>query len=174
MLKDKGVVHFFQMAQALRKEKSGATCVLVGGIDPDNPSSLSKQQIDAMTATGEIEWWGYRKDIPEVLRKAAIVCLFSLYGEGVPKALLEAASCGKPLVAYDVPGCREIVRDGYNGFLIPRDDVYAATNALKHLITNPDLRAEMGRRSRQIVISEFSETIVNTKTLKVYQEIVFG
>jgi glycosyltransferase involved in cell wall biosynthesis len=110
--------------------------------------------------------------MPEVFGMAMIVCLLSTYGEGVPKVLIEAASCGKPLVAYDVPGCREIVLDGENGFLLPAGDIVGVATALERLIGDPELRAAMGRRSRELAVGEFSEAVVNALTLDVYRELL--
>ncbi|MHB1174514.1 MAG: glycosyltransferase [Sulfuriferula sp.] len=101
---------------------------------------------------------------------AHIACLPS-YREGLPKSLLEAAACGLPIVTTDAPGCREIVRDGDNGFLVPVRDAQALAIALRSLIDNPVLRAEMGLRSREIVLAEFSREQVIAETLAVYREL---
>ncbi len=109
--------------------------------------------------------------MPAVFHAAHIACLPS-YREGLPKSLLEAAACGLPIVTTDVPGCREIVRDGDNGFLVPARDAQALAMALRSLIDDAALRAEMGRRSREIVLAEFSQGQVIAETLAVYQELI--
>jgi glycosyltransferase involved in cell wall biosynthesis len=101
-----------------------------------------------------------------------IVCLPSYYREGLPKVLLEAASCGLPIVTTDAPGCREIVRPGDNGFLVPMRDTQALAHALRILIDDEGLRAKMGRRAREIVLAEFSQEQVIAETLAVYQELI--
>ncbi len=93
------------------------------------------------------------------------------YREGLPKVLLEAASCGRSIVATDVPGCREIVRDSENGFLVPPHDSKSLAAALKTLIKDSKLRARMGRRGREIVMAEFSEEIVVKQTMELYKRI---
>lgn len=94
------------------------------------------------------------------------------YREGLPKVLLEAASCGRSIVATDVPGCREIVRNNENGLLVPPRDSRSLANALKVLIENPELRAKMGARGREIVEAEFSEEIVVKQMMEVYERLL--
>ena len=107
----------------------------------------------------------------EMLTQAHIVCLPS-YREGLPKVLLEAASCGKPIIATDVPGCREIVHDGENGILVLLKNSIALASAIKELIDNSEKRKSMGINGRRLVESEFSEEIVVNQTMKVYQELL--
>ena len=110
--------------------------------------------------------------MPAVFHTAHIACLPSYYREGLPKVLLEAAACGLPIVTTDAPGCREIVRDGDNGFLVPVRDTQALALALRRLIENVALRATMGQRARAIVLAEFSQEQVIAETLAVYQELI--
>ena len=117
-----------------------------------------------------VEWWGRRDNMPAVLHAAHIACLPS-YREGLPKSLLEAAACGLPIVTTDTPGCREIVHDGDNGFLVPVRDAPALACALQGLIDNPVLRAEMGLRSREMVLAYFSREQIIAETLAVYREL---
>jgi glycosyltransferase involved in cell wall biosynthesis len=97
-----------------------------------------------------------------------IVCLPSYYGEGVPKVLIEAASCGRPIVTTDMPGCREIVHDSVNGFLVPARDPDALADALEKLIGSESLRKEFGKKGREIVIKDFSVEKVIKETLDLY------
>ena len=94
------------------------------------------------------------------------------YREGLPKVLLEAASCGRAIVATDVPGCREVVRNNQNGLLVPPHDSASLSEALLTLIHDPVLREKMGTRSRNIVETEFAERIVVKQTLDIYQRLV--
>src|SRR5690606_31431923 len=107
VLRDKGVMEFIAAAERLHVRWPGARFVLAGPCDPDNPAALTEQEIRARIAGGVVEWWGPCTDMPAVYAQASIVCLPS-YREGLPKALLEGASCGRPLVATDVPGCRDV------------------------------------------------------------------
>jgi glycosyltransferase involved in cell wall biosynthesis len=116
------------------------------------------------------EWWQHREDMPAVYAEADIVCLPS-YREGLPKALLEGASSARPLVATDVPGCREICRQGESGLLVAPRDVEALAAALGQLLADPASRARMGQRAREIVETEFSAEIVSRQTVAIYREL---
>ena len=107
-----------------------------------------------------IEWLGHVADVREVWRRAAIAVLPSSYGEGVPKALLEAASCARPIVASDMPGCREVVRAGETGLLVPPHDVAALAEAIAALAGDPALRRAMGQAGRALIAAEFAEASV--------------
>jgi glycosyltransferase involved in cell wall biosynthesis len=121
---------------------------------------------------GLVEWWGKRDDMADVLRSAAIVALPTRYGEGVPRVLLEGAACGKPLVASDVRGCRDVVRHGENGLLVPPQNPEALADALQRLLENQALRREYGQRSRVIAVRDFGEEKIIGETLAVYGELL--
>jgi len=171
MLWDKGVAEYVEAARILKDEGIQARFALVGGMDECNPTGISRDRLNSWTDAGLVEWFGMRDDMPEVFQQANVVCLPS-YREGLPKALLEAAASGRAIVATDVPGCREIVRDGENGILIPARNAIALAGALKKLILDPGLRQQMGSKGRQMVMNEFSEEIVVRDTLAIYQELL--
>ncbi|MCE5275568.1 MAG: glycosyltransferase, partial [Deltaproteobacteria bacterium] len=133
---------------------------------------IPEETLRGWHAEGVVEWWGQRTDMPEVFANCHIACLPSYYGEGLPKALLEAAACARAIVTTDIPGCREIVKDGYNGILVPTKDVRALAQGLKQLILSPELRSEMGRHGREMAVSEFSVERVVQETLTVYREMI--
>ena len=171
MLWDKGVGEFIEAAKILKQEGVEARFVLVGDSDPENPASIPNAQLSEWHELGIVEWWGERGNMHEMLTQSHIVCLPS-YREGLPKVLLEAASCGKPIIATDVPGCREIVHNGENGILVPLKDSSSLASAMKELINNPEKRKIIGINGRRLVENEFSEEIVVSQTLKVYQELL--
>lgn len=171
MLWDKGVGVFVDAARALKDSGIDARFVLVGESDPGNPTAVPETQLAEWGNAGVVEWWGRRADMPDIFRQASVVCLPTTYGEGIPKVLIEAAACGRPIVAYDVPGCREIVRNGENGFLVPRGDVAGLVSALRILLTDAHLRTCMGRKGHNIAEAEFSEALVIAQTLDVYREL---
>lgn len=171
LLWDKGVGEFVEAARILRDEGVDARFILVGDSDHENPAAIPQKQIDKWRAIGNVELWGRRDDMSIVFSQAHIVCLPS-YREGLPKVLLEAASCGKPIVATDVPGCREIVRHNQNGLLVPPKNPTALAEALKSLILDADLRRRMGTAGRKIVEQEFSQEIVIEQTLALYREML--
>ena len=171
LLWDKGVAEFVDAARDLKRKVSNVRFVLVGNPDIDNPASILEETIRAWEKENIVEWWGYQKEMVPIFHSTHIVCLPS-YREGLPKVLIEAASCGLPIVSTDVPGCREIVRDDYNGILVPKGDSFSLSNALLRLIEDPDLRAKMGKRSRELVLDKFSSKHIIAKTLNIYKEFV--
>lgn len=104
----------------------------------------------------------------DVYAQAAIVCLPS-YREGLPKTLIEAAACGRPIITSDVPGCREVVRQGENGWLVPARDAHTLAKALADLLQNPNIRKAMGNCGRLIAEKEFSMELVISQTFAFYQ-----
>ena len=170
ILWDKGVGEFVEAARRLKQDGVEARFILVGNPDSDNPATVTEKTLHAWQKEEVVEWWGYREDMIAVFHAAHVVCLPS-YREGLPKVLLEAAACGRPIVATDVSGCREVVREGENGLLVPERDAQALSEALSCLIKNPELRYQMGRRSREIVLEEFSSEKVIAQTLSLYKEL---
>ncbi len=168
MLWDKGVGEFVAAAAHLKAQGVAARFVLVGAPDPGNPTSVCLQQMEQWQSQGVVEWWGARSDMPATLAQAHVVCLPS-YREGLPKVLIEAAASGRPIVATDVPGCREIARHFCNALLVPVASVEPLAAALKALIEDPQLRHELGVRGRELAVAEFSVEGVAEKVLAVYQ-----
>ncbi|WP_333843179.1 glycosyltransferase family 4 protein, partial [Pelomicrobium sp.] len=166
LLWDKGVGEF---VEAARRLAGRGRFVLVGAPDPDNPASVSEADLRGWVSEGVVEWWGAREDMPAVLNQAHIVCLPS-YREGLPKVLLEAMACGRPVIATDAPGCRDCVRDGDNGLLVPIRDAGALAGAIARLLDDPALRRRMGERGRERAVEEFSQERVIAATLAVYRE----
>ena len=143
--------------------------MLVGEPDQANPTAVARSQLQQAVHAGHVECWGWRDDIPDVFSQASIVCLPS-YREGLPKALLEAAASARAIVTTDVAGCREIVRPGVNGWLVPPRNARALAAALRDAIKNPEICALYGAAGRQMVEREFSLNAVIKDTLGVYDE----
>jgi glycosyltransferase involved in cell wall biosynthesis len=171
MLKHKGIEEFIRAAKYLKNKGLSARFALVGEVDQGNPSSLSAAEIHLRVQEGIVEWWGYREDMPNVLKAAHIVCLPS-YREGVPKSLIEALAVGRPIVTTNVPGCREVVEDQVNGLLVPARSVEELAHALEALIKDADLRRRMGRIARQTFEAEFTLTRVLDQTFAVYESLL--
>jgi glycosyltransferase involved in cell wall biosynthesis len=171
MLWDKGVGEFVEAIRLLKARGLDLRGVLVGMVDEDNPACIPQERLRSWTADGTVEWWGHRDDMSCVLASANIVVLPS-YREGLPKVLLEAAACARPIVATDVPGCREIVRHNENGLLVPPRNAGALAQAIEKLIQDQAMRACMGVCGREIAIKEFSSERVARETLAVYRELL--
>ena len=169
MLADKGVNEFVEAANLLKKEGLIIHMALVGGPDPKNPSSIPETTLSRWNQETEVEWWGYREDMTEVWRSCHIAVLPTYYKEGLPRSLLEAAACARPLVATDVPGCREALIDGVNGISVAPRDARSLADAIGKLARDSSLRRSMGEAGRRIVEQEFSDEIVTEKILKLYE-----
>jgi glycosyltransferase involved in cell wall biosynthesis len=173
MLWSKGVAEFVEASRILRSQGLVSRFVLVGAPDPENPAAIPEAKLNAWQANGVVEWLGPRSDIPEILAASHIVCLPS-YREGLPKALLEALAVGRPIVATDVPGCREAVNHGENGFLVPSHDPMALADALAVLIKDPALRVRLGKAGRKRAETEFSSASVSDATLALYKALIMS
>jgi glycosyltransferase involved in cell wall biosynthesis len=172
MLRDKGIPDFVAAARLLLDEGVTARFVLVGGPDPGNPASIPEDELRKLVKRSGIEWWGPRSDMPTVIGEAHVVCLPTTYGEGVPKVLLEAAACGRPIVATDVQGCREVVQSEVNGLLVPPREPVALAHAIRRLLSEPETRSRMGEAGRELVQREFSVEHVTAATLTIYRDLL--
>jgi glycosyltransferase involved in cell wall biosynthesis len=168
MLHEKGVLDAVAAIRLLRARGLQVQLLLAGPIDLDNRDSLTNEQLASLGAEPGIEWLGQVADVRAVWRRAAIALLPSTYGEGVPKALLEAAACARPIVATDVPGCREVVRHGETGILVPPHDLQPLADAIATLVDDPVQRRAMGRAGRALVERNFAEQIIARETLALY------
>lgn len=171
LLWDKGVGEFVAAARRLRRENTPARFALVGDADFDNPAAVPKEKLERWELEGDVELWGRREDMPETMSGAHVVCLPS-YREGMPKVLLEAAASARAVVAADVPGCRDAVKDGETGVLVPARDDAALAKALARLISDADLRARMGRAGRKLAEAEFGQDKIVEQTLALYAELL--
>jgi glycosyltransferase involved in cell wall biosynthesis len=171
LLWDKGIEEFVKAARLLKANGIESRFVLVGMVDRHNPAAIPEAQLRTWEAEGAIEWWGHREDMPSILGSADIVVLPS-YREGLPKVLLEAAACARPVVATDVPGCREIVRDQENGVLVPPRNAQALFSAISLLVQDPVLRTRMGRCGREMVVRNFSSQRIVGETISVYRTLL--
>lgn len=170
MLWDKGVGELVEAARILRAAGEGLRVQLVGPPDHENPASIPERTLRGWEREGLVRWLGQRDDIA-ALWGASHVAVLPSHREGLPKSLLEAAACGRPLVATDVPGCREIAVDGDTGLLVPARDAAALARALRTLAADPALRARMGRNARERVVARFSEQRVAEQTLALYRSL---
>jgi glycosyltransferase involved in cell wall biosynthesis len=144
-----------------------ARFLLAGDSDPGNPSSINANTIAEWQRRGDVDFLGHRSDVRDLIHAADLVVLPS-YREGAPRSLIEAAACGLPLVATDVPGCREIVLNGVNGLLVPPFDGKALAEAIIELLLDRERRVAMGKRSRALACEVFSQERVIRETMSVY------
>jgi len=171
LLAEKGVYEFVEAAKIVNKPKKIARFVLVGDVDQHNPSSVTPAEIRYWKNQGAVEILGWRDDIHSVLSSATIIALPS-YREGFPKALIEAAACGRAVVTTDVPGCRDAIEEGLTGILVPVKDANSLAKAIKSLLDDPERCAEMGRAGRKRAEDIFDVNMVVEKHMEIYQELL--
>lgn len=174
LLWDKGVKEFIDAAQIIRTAGYEAEFIIAGEPDPGNPGSIPVATLKKWKKEGAVNFAGHVADMAVFLREADIVVLASRYGEGVPRSLTEAAATGLPIVTTNTPGCREIVKDGVNGYLIHACDPHALAEVLIKMIKDPALAVRMGEAGRARVLAEFDERLVFEQTLNVYRELLPG
>jgi glycosyltransferase involved in cell wall biosynthesis len=171
MLEDKGVPTLVEAVRRLHRRGVGLRLLLVGTPDPDNPTTVSEATLRTWAAEPGIEWRGGVADVRPVWAEAGIAVLASRR-EGLPKSLLEAAACGRALVATDVPGCREIARAGENALLVPPDDPAVLADALETLARDPALCARFAAASRRLVLSDLATGPVGAATVALYRQML--
>jgi len=168
LLKDKGIAEYIEAGKKLYERKVDVCLQLVGDIDAGNISSMSVQDIQNAHNVGYIQWLGPRSDIAKIYSHAHIACLPS-YREGLPKSLIEAASCGLPIITTNVPGCRQMVINGENGLLVEAKSGSAISEAITYLLTKPELMSRMALYSRKIAIEKFDHKHIVNTFFKIYK-----
>jgi glycosyltransferase involved in cell wall biosynthesis len=169
MIREKGISDFVEAATILQGQ---AEFLLVGAPDEGNPNTVTAAELNTWQEEKKITWLGPRRDIAALLATAHIACQPSTYREGLPKSALEAMAAGKPLVASDIPGCREAVVHNVTGLLVPPRNPAALAAALKTLIDDTTLRARFGQAARARAVENFSDAIICEKTLSVYDSLM--
>jgi glycosyltransferase involved in cell wall biosynthesis len=167
LLEDKGIRTLIEAHLLLRLNGSNVELLIAGTPDPANPGSISEAEVASWAAEPGIRWLGHVEDIAALWARAHVAVLPSRR-EGLPKSLLEAAACGRPMVATDVPGCREIVRSGENGLLVPVDNPTALAQAIQTLISSLELRARYGTAARRLVVEKFAADVIGRSTVDLY------
>ena len=171
MLWDKGVAEFVEASRILRAQNVPVRMALVGAPDAANPSAIATSVLESWRDEGIVEWWGHRRDMPSVLAESNVVCLPS-YHEGLPKVLIEGAACGRPLIASDIAGCREVVRHMENGLLVKVKDAASLAAAIRTLVEDRELRVRLGKNGRQLAVDNFSIGRVIEQTRALYDELL--
>jgi glycosyltransferase involved in cell wall biosynthesis len=171
MLWDKGVAEYIDAARLCKAEGLSVNFLLAGNPDPGNPGTVTSTQIREWQDGAEVQYLGHVEDMPALLSQVDVAILPS-YREGVPRSLLEAAACGLPIITTDVPGCREVVRNGINGLLIPPRDAFALAAAIRFMHAHPEERVRMGAEARRTVLHEFDQNIVFERTFAVYRDLL--
>lgn len=171
LLDDKGIRTLIAAHEILRRRGEAIHLLIGGEADPANPASISQSEIEDWKRHPGIDVLGYVADISKLWASAHIAVLPSRR-EGLPKSLLEAAACGRPIVATDVPGCRVIARQNMNALLVPPDDPEALANAIKRLADDRALRQRFGAAGRKMAEDEFSSERIGHDIVALYSRLL--
>lgn len=172
LLYDKGVQEYVSAASQISKRGLKVRFLLAGSVDPDNPNSVSKYDLDKWKADGVVEILGHVADMKSLLSKISIFVLPSYYGEGLAKSLIEAAASGRPIITTSTPGCKDAVIDGLSGIVVPPKEVDTLVSALEYLVQDQELRLSMGLAGRKFAEKTFSIENVVDIHLMIYNELL--
>lgn len=168
LVQEKGIDVFIAAAHLLNDKGINAAFFIAGGETAHNPRAISAAQMHEMIEGSPVEWLGRVADMPALLSSANLIVYPSHYGEGIPRVLLEACAAGRAIVTTDHTGCREAVRDGDNGLLVPIKNPQKTAEAIAILLHDEEKRLSMGRNARARAETEFSIDLIVKKTLEVY------
>lgn len=171
LIREKGILELLEAARILRSRGQPFRLTLCGAVDPGNRSCTTQGDLEKWCAEGLVDSPGSVEDVRPYLREADVVVLPS-WREGTPRSLLEAAAFGRPIVATDVPGCREVVQSEANGLLVPVRSPIELADALQRLLEDAALRERMGREGRRRAETLFDERLVIEQNLEIYRELL--
>jgi glycosyltransferase involved in cell wall biosynthesis len=171
LVESKGIRTLLSAHERLGRRGRDVRLLIAGSADPANPGSIAPEEIEAWSRRPNVRHLGYVEDVPALWASAHVAVLPS-HREGMPLSLLEAAACGRPLIATDVPGCREIARAGLNALLVPREDADALADAIDRLAGDRELRRKFGAASRELVEKEFSSARIGRDLIDLYRRLL--
>jgi lipopolysaccharide/colanic/teichoic acid biosynthesis glycosyltransferase/glycosyltransferase involved in cell wall biosynthesis len=166
MLREKGIAEFAQAARQVRIRHPFARFQILGPFE-SNRSGFTREQLDQALAGSGVEYLGETRDVRPFLAAATVFVLPTYYREGLPRTILEAMAIGRAIVTTDMPGCRETVIEGLNGFLVPPRDAEALANVLLRFVEDAGLATAMGEQSRELAQQKFDVRYVNQKLLDI-------
>ena len=169
LLTDKGIRALVAAHDIVRAQGLETNLLIAGNPDPANPASVSLEEVNEWTKRAGITWLGHVKDISSLWRRCHFAILPS-HREGLPGSLMEAAACGRAMIATDAPGCREIAIDDQTGLLVPIEDPQALARAITTLATSPELRARYAKAARELVVSTLSAGIIGEQIVRLYSD----
>lgn len=164
LIRDKGVFEYLEACRKIKVKYPGIKCLLVGPFD-SNPSALKPEELQSYIDDGTIEYFGEQEDVIPFYAQCSVFVLPS-YREGTPKTNLEAMACKRAILTTDAPGCKETVRQGVNGIMVPIKDVDAIVKGIEYFVNNPDIVIKMAAEGRKMAENYFDVKIVNEKICK--------
>ena len=168
MIWDKGIKEFVNSAKEVKKIFPHVEFILVGETDNKNKNHIPLEYLNQLNHDGIVKWVGYSEDVREILDLTDIACLPTFYGEGLPKFLLEANALSVPIICSNNPGCVELVKNNYNGLIVPEKNVKKLVDAMIFLISNSKQRLQMGKNGRKLVLEKFESKYINSKYIQLY------
>ena len=167
LLAEKGIFEYIEAAKIVKMKYPQVIFKVIGGLDIENPYGLTQQELDEIIASGIIEYPGFVNDVAKRIQNSAVFVLPSYYREGIPRSTQEAMAIGRPVITTDVPGCRETVVDGVNGFLVPKWDAQALAEKMCYFIEHPEQVNIMGLEGYKIAQEKFDANIANDKLFEI-------
>lgn len=171
LLKSKGLQSLINATKKLKEKGIQIELKVAGIIDEDSRDRISQSSLTKWHEQGDINWLGQSDDMPSLIANSHIVCLPSTYGEGIPRILIEAGACARPVISTNVPGCNEFVEDGQTGLLVAPNDDEALMNALERLYVDQELRLRLGKNARDKVEKSYSNESVIHEILSTYKKV---
>ena len=171
LLTDKGIRALVAAHDIVRGQGLQTNLLIAGNPDPANPASVSLQEVNEWAQRPGVTWLGHIKDISSLWRRCHFAVLPS-HREGLPGSLMEAAACGRAMIATDAPGCREIVIDDQTGLLVPIEDPQALARAITKLTTSSELRARYAKAARELVVGKLSARIIGEQIVQLYSNMM--
>jgi glycosyltransferase involved in cell wall biosynthesis len=165
LMRDKGLMEFVEAARTLKIQWPEARCHLLGRMDTDNPTGISADEVARWAEEGIIQYLGETRDVRPFLASSSVFVLPSYYREGLPRTILEAMATGRAVITTDMPGCREPIVEGQNGFLVPARNSVALANAMLRFKSDPDLAVRMGKTARLMAEDRFDVDKVNAQIM---------
>jgi glycosyltransferase involved in cell wall biosynthesis len=172
MIAPKGIAEAVEAARRARAFGAAVELDIYGPLDSTDRRAIPEATLRRWSAEPGIRWHGETKDVAKVWREHHVAMFLSYYREGVPRTLIEAAASGRPIITTDMPGCRDIVRDGQEGLLVPPRDIEAAARALVRLAGDAALRARMGAAAHARFCERYTEAAVQRAVVGVYQSLL--
>ena len=167
LLKEKGINEFVQAAKLIKDRYPETQLTVLGAIDPQNLGALTQSELDELVSSNIIDYPGHVNNVKDWIANSHVFVLPSYYREGVPRSTQEAMAIGRPIITTDVPGCRETVQNGVNGFLVPKWNTQVLVDKMIYFIENPEEIHIMGSESYKIAIDKFDSNKVNKRLLDI-------
>ncbi len=171
LIADKGIREFVKAARIINKDNIVARFILAGSPDSLNPSSITQGELNEWSEKKYVEVLGYCEDMVSIISSSNLVVFPSYYGEGLPKILIEAAACGRPIITTDHPGCRDAIKNNLTGLLVPVKNIKNLVDSINYMLSNPTVCAKMGKEGRKWAEEMFDINKVVARHLTLYNEL---